>query len=152
MQFAANCRRSSWQRAVRANVPLNEEAIEAYDVLVANGVDAPVTDAPITALFRTTEDAEHMMRELRALEDAGQTMSVTALSGEALREQVPLASPAITAGAEHQRAALRRPRPIRARAGTSGRGPGRNDAHGRGSGRVQLRQRSRRWTCAAASR
>ena len=82
---------------MRANVPLNEEAIEAYDVLVANGVDAPVTDAPITAVFRTTEEAEHMMRELRALENAGQTMSVTALAGEALREQVPLASPAITA-------------------------------------------------------
>ena len=121
MQFVANCRRSSWKRAVRANVPLNEEAIEAYDVLVANGVDAPVTDAPITALFRSTEEAEHMMRELRALENAGQTMSVTALAGEALREQVPLASPAITAATEHQRSALRRPRPIRAGAGTSGR-------------------------------
>ena len=98
LQFAANCRRSSWRRAVRANVPLNEEAIEAYDVLVANGVDAPVTDAPITALFRTTAEAEHMTRELHALEDAGQAMSVTALAGAALREQVPLASSAITAG------------------------------------------------------
>jgi D-amino-acid dehydrogenase len=98
IQFAANCRRSSWRRAVRANVPLNEESIEAFDVLVANGVDAPVTDAPIAALFRTTEAAERMMRELRQLEDAGQTMSFTALSGDALREQVPLSSPAITAG------------------------------------------------------
>jgi D-amino-acid dehydrogenase len=98
VQFAANCRRSSWRRAVRANVPLNEEAIEAYDVLVANGVDAPVTDAAITAVFRTTEEAEHLMRELHALQTAGQTMSVTALAGEALREHVPLASPAITAG------------------------------------------------------
>jgi D-amino-acid dehydrogenase len=98
IQFAANCRRSSWKWAVRANVPLNEESIEAFDVLAANGVDAPMTDAPITAVFRTTEAAERMMRELRQLENAGQTMSVTALSGEALREQVPLASPAITAG------------------------------------------------------
>jgi D-amino-acid dehydrogenase len=98
LQFAANCRRSSWRRVVRANVPLNEEAIEAYDVLVANGVDAPVTDAPITALFRTTAEAEHMTRELHALEDAGQAMSVTALAGAALREQVPLASSAVTAG------------------------------------------------------
>ena len=98
IQFAANCRRSSWKRAVRANVPLNEEAIEAFDVLIANGVDAPVTDAPITALFRSTEAAERMMRELRQLENAGQTMSIIGLSGEALREQVPLASPAITAG------------------------------------------------------
>ena len=78
---------------MRANVPLNEEAIEAH---VANGVDAPVTDAPITALFRSTEAAEHMVRELRQLENAGQLI-VTARSGEALREQVPLASPAITA-------------------------------------------------------
>lgn len=68
MRFVANCRRESWNRAVRANVPLNEEAIEAFDVLVANGVDAPVTDAPITALFRSTEQAERMMRELRHLE------------------------------------------------------------------------------------
>ncbi|HET7667646.1 MAG TPA: FAD-dependent oxidoreductase [Mycobacterium sp.] len=97
MQFAANSRRSPWERAMRANVPLNEEAIEAYDVLVANGVDAPVTDAPITALFRTTERAERMMRELNQLENAGQTISVTGLAGQALREQVPLASPAITA-------------------------------------------------------
>jgi len=98
IQFAANCRRSPWKRAARANVPLNEECIEAFDVLTANGVDAPMTDAPITAVFRTTEAAERMMRELRQLEIAGQTMSVTALSGEALREQVPLASPAIAAG------------------------------------------------------
>ena len=97
IQFAANCRRSSWKRAVRANVALNEECIEAFDVLIANGVDAPVTDAPITAVFRTTDEAERMMTELRELEKAGQTMSVTALSGEALREQVPLASPAVTA-------------------------------------------------------
>src|SRR5690349_3180517 len=98
MQFAANCRRSSWTRAVRANVPLNEECIEAFDVLVANGVDAPVTDAPITALFRTTDEADKMMREFRQLEKAGQAMDVTGLSGEALRDHVPLASRAITAG------------------------------------------------------
>ena len=98
VQFAANCRRSSWKRAVRANVPLNEECIEAFDVLTANGVDAPMTDAPITAVFRTTEEAERMTRELRQLENAGQTLSVTGLSDEALREQVPLASPAVTAG------------------------------------------------------
>ncbi|MCB0950880.1 MAG: FAD-binding oxidoreductase [Mycobacterium sp.] len=98
VQFATNCRRSSWKRAVRANAPLNEESLEAFDVLVANGVDAPVTDAPITAVFRTTEAAERMMRELKVLEDAGQSMSTTGLSGEALREQVPLASAAITAG------------------------------------------------------
>lgn len=98
VQFASNCRWPSWNRAVRANIPLNDECLEAFDVLVANGVDAPMTDAPITALFRTTHQAEAMMRDLRRLERAGQPVFVTGLSGEALREQVPLASPAIAAG------------------------------------------------------
>ncbi|MDG5485756.1 NAD(P)/FAD-dependent oxidoreductase [Mycolicibacterium gadium] len=97
MQFAANCRPSTWNRAVRANVPLNQECIEAFDVLLGNGVDTPVTETPITALFRSTRDAENMMRDLRALETAGQPLFVTGLSGEALRDQVPLASKVITA-------------------------------------------------------
>ena len=97
-QFAANCRTAAFDRAVEANVPLNQECIEAFDVLISNGVDAPVTDAPITGLFRSTEHAEHMMRELRVLERAGQDLFVTGLSGEALREQVPLASQAVIAG------------------------------------------------------
>jgi D-amino-acid dehydrogenase len=83
---------------VSANVPLNEECIEAFDVLVANGVDAPMTDGPITALFRSADDAEHLLAELRELGNAGQQVDVTGLSGEALREQVPLASSAIKAG------------------------------------------------------
>ena len=29
---------------MRANVPLDEECIEAFDLLTGNGVDAPVTD------------------------------------------------------------------------------------------------------------
>lgn len=98
MRFAANCRPSSWQRAVRANVALNEESIEAFDVLISNGVDVPVTDTPITALFRTGEQAQHMLDTLGELEKAGQSTYVTALSGAALREQVPLASPRVTAG------------------------------------------------------
>ncbi|MGV0793573.1 NAD(P)/FAD-dependent oxidoreductase [Mycolicibacterium sp. XJ1819] len=98
LKFAANSRQSSWTRAVRANVPLNNEAIEAFDVLVANGVDVPVTDGPITAVFESTEQADRMLAELRHLEAAGQEVSVTGLTGDALREQVPLASPKITAG------------------------------------------------------
>lgn len=97
VQFALNCRGASWRRAIEANVPLNEECIEAYDVLIANGVHTPITDAPITAVFRTARQAEHLLRELRQLENTGQSVVTTALSGEALREQVPLASSAITA-------------------------------------------------------
>ncbi|MEB3979726.1 FAD-dependent oxidoreductase [Mycobacterium sp. 663a-19] len=98
MQLAPAYRRSSWQRALRANAALNEDSIEAFDVLIANGIDAPVTDAPITAVFGSAYGAQRMLDRLRELENAGQPMYVTALSGAALREQVPLASPAATAG------------------------------------------------------
>lgn len=97
-QFLAHCGHSSWKQAMRANVALNQECVEAFNVLTANGVDTPVTETPITAIFRSPQGAEHMLWQLRQLENAGQTLYVTALSGEALREQVPLASPAVTAG------------------------------------------------------
>lgn len=98
LKFAANCRRSSWLRAAGANVPLNEECIEAFDVLVSNGVDAPVTDAPITAVFRHVREAEAMMAEFEHIERLGQPVSVTTLTGAALHEQVPLAAPDVTVG------------------------------------------------------
>lgn len=97
-QFAAQCRRSSWQRAMQAGVILSEDCIEAFDVLVANGVDAPITEAPVTALFESSTAAQHLLSDLRALEKAGQTTDITALSGAALHEYVPLAAPAATAG------------------------------------------------------
>lgn len=97
-KFAMNCRLSSWTRAAKANVPLNQECIEAYDVLTGNGVDVPTTDGAITALFETRRQAQHLMDELRRMAAVGETVTVTGLSGKSLREHVPLASPAITAG------------------------------------------------------
>ncbi|MGW5052168.1 NAD(P)/FAD-dependent oxidoreductase [Actinokineospora sp. NPDC004072] len=97
-RFAANCRWSSWTRAVRANLPFNEECIEAFDVLTANGVEAPTIDAPITAAFRTPQQAQGLLTELRRMADAGQPIAHTELDFEQLREHVPLASSALTTG------------------------------------------------------
>lgn len=99
-RFAAQSRRSSWLRAVRANLPLNAECLEAYDVLVANGIDVGLSEAPITAVFRTSADATRLLDELRRFSDAGQPVSYTEVSEAALREQVPLASSAITAAVQ----------------------------------------------------
>ncbi|KJK48930.1 amino acid dehydrogenase [Lentzea aerocolonigenes] len=97
-RFAAHCRWSSWTRAVRANLPLNEESIEAYDVLTANGVEAPTVDAPITAAFTSSAQAQSLVRELHKLAAAGQPVEHTELSTSDLRKQIPLASNALTAG------------------------------------------------------
>jgi D-amino-acid dehydrogenase len=98
LRFVANCRESSWTRAVQDNLTLNRECMAAYDALVAGGVDAQITDAPITALFRTFADAEHLLEQLQRLRDAGQPSSATELTGAELREQAPLASSAVTVG------------------------------------------------------
>jgi D-amino-acid dehydrogenase len=98
LRFAANCTESSWTRAVRANLTLNHECMVAYDELVSNGVDAPITDAPVTALFGSSADAEHLLEQLQRLRDAGQPSSTTELTAAELREQVPLASSAVAVG------------------------------------------------------
>lgn len=101
MRFAANCRSSSWARAVRANLALSQECLDAYDVLVSNGVDAPLNDAPVTALFRTSRDADELLEELRRFRDAGgHSATITELTGAAVREQVPLASDAAAVGVQ----------------------------------------------------
>jgi D-amino-acid dehydrogenase len=98
LRFVANSRESSWTRAVHASLTLNDECMAAYDVLASGGVDAPMTDAPITALFHTAADAEHLLEQLQRLSDAGQPSSTTELTGAALREQVPLASSDVSVG------------------------------------------------------
>jgi D-amino-acid dehydrogenase len=98
LRFVANCRESSWTRAVHDNLTLNHECMSAYDELVAGGVDASITDAPITALFHTSADAEHLLEQLQRLQDAGQASSTTELSAAEVRQQVPLASGEVTVG------------------------------------------------------
>ncbi|BBZ63615.1 NAD(P)/FAD-dependent oxidoreductase [Mycolicibacterium monacense] len=97
-RFAANCRRSSWDRAVAANLPFNAECLEAFDVLTGNGVDVPTTDCPITAVFTSERQAAHLLDELRALQQAGQDVSYRRLTLDELEDQVPLASRAVTVG------------------------------------------------------
>ena len=89
---------SPWKRALRGQVGLNTRCLDAFDVLTTHGVDAAMTDAPVTAVFPTVGEAERMLQRLRQVENAGQPIHVTALAGEALREQVPLAAETVSAG------------------------------------------------------
>ncbi|HZC09069.1 MAG TPA: FAD-dependent oxidoreductase [Mycobacterium sp.] len=98
LRFVANCRESSWTRAVHDNLTLNHECMAAYDTLVSNGVEAPITEAPITALFHSSADAEHLLEQLQRLRDAGQPSSTTELTRAELHELVPLASSAVAVG------------------------------------------------------
>ncbi|KWX68565.1 FAD-binding oxidoreductase [Mycobacterium sp. NAZ190054] len=97
MRFAANCRPGSWRHAVAANAALNDEAIETFDVLVANGVDAPVTDTSLAVAFRDAAAAGRFLSELSHLRPSGGDLGAEMLTGAALHEQVPVASPQVAA-------------------------------------------------------
>lgn len=97
LRFAANCRWSTARRVVRANLPLNAECLEAFDVLAANGVDAPMTDAPVVALFDSPEGAAELSDALCYLRAQGQSgVEFTVLTGAELRDFVPLAGSSVS--------------------------------------------------------
>lgn len=97
-RFAVNCTWKSWSRAVQANLPFNEECLEAFDVLTSNGVEAPTVEAPIMAAFRTPRQAVGLLHELRRINRSGLHIDYTAFEGDDLREQAPQLSPSATAG------------------------------------------------------
>lgn len=97
-RFAAHCRWSSWAGAVRANLDLDDGAVDAYDTLTSNGVTAPTVAAPVTAAFRNPRERDALLRELERMEAAGQPVEHSTSSREELHELAPLAAPTLTAG------------------------------------------------------
>lgn len=89
LRFAANCTWRSWERAMRANLPLNAECLEAFDVLTANGVEAPTVEAPVTAVFETAARTAGLRRELDRMNAAGQPVDYTGLAGARARRELP---------------------------------------------------------------
>ncbi|MFC0863968.1 NAD(P)/FAD-dependent oxidoreductase [Sphaerimonospora cavernae] len=97
-KFALNCSWKSWGRAVRANIPLNDECLEAFDVLTSNGVEAPTIDAPIMAAFETERQAVGLLHELRRINESGLKIEYTAFKGDELGALLPQISPQVRAG------------------------------------------------------
>ncbi|MEU4571222.1 NAD(P)/FAD-dependent oxidoreductase [Nonomuraea sp. ATR24] len=97
-RFALHCNWKDWGRAVRANLPFNEECLEAFDVLTASGVEAPTVEAPIMAAFRTPKQAVSLLHELRRINDSGLEIRYAAFEGAELRKQAPQLSVQAEAG------------------------------------------------------
>jgi D-amino-acid dehydrogenase len=97
-RFAAHCTWRSWRSAMAAYLPINAQSLEAFDVLVANGVDAPTIDSPIVAAFSTAEQVTTLRRELELMNRAGQQISFCELTGDELRAARPQISEQVAAG------------------------------------------------------
>ncbi|GAB3299538.1 NAD(P)/FAD-dependent oxidoreductase [Parasphingorhabdus pacifica] len=80
LSFARRCTSGAWNRSMRAFVPVNFEALDAFDVLEAGGVRAPTVPAPITAAFENSDQVEDLRHEFEQVRKAGQDVEITELS------------------------------------------------------------------------
>src|SRR3954467_9986367 len=79
-----------WRRGMAAYVPLNERALEAFDVLAAGGAMAPTHRAePFLACFGHERDAERLCAELEQIRDAGQKAGFHPVTGWRVRAMEP---------------------------------------------------------------
>jgi glycine/D-amino acid oxidase-like deaminating enzyme len=79
-----------WRRGMAAYVPLNERALEAFDVLGAGGVTAQTHPArPFLACFRREREADALLTELEQIRDAGQPVEFHPVTGWRARAMEP---------------------------------------------------------------
>jgi len=85
-RFVAHSTARRWQRGMAAYAPLNERALEAFDVLAAGGVMAPTHRAEtFLACFRRERDAEQLCAELEKIRAAGPHVAFHPVTGWRVR-------------------------------------------------------------------
>ncbi|MDQ6524915.1 FAD-dependent oxidoreductase [Nocardioides sp. LHD-245] len=97
-RFTRNCTPARWQRAMRALIPLNNQALAAFAELEAGGVAASTRPAePFLAAYRTAAERELLLEEIRHIRDCGQQVDFEVLDGATARREEPLLSGEIDA-------------------------------------------------------
>ena len=98
VKFARRCNDRDWRRAMDAYIPLNNAAIDAFDVLHLVNSTLEVKKAPIMAAFRRRDDAKNLLEELEMINRAGQPVKTEMLGGEELRASIPQLSSVVDFG------------------------------------------------------
>jgi len=97
-RFTRNCTHRRWQQAMRALIPLNNEALAAFEELEAGGVAARTRPAePFLAAYRTEAERAMLLEEIRHIRACGQDVDADLLDGAAARREEPLLSDEIGA-------------------------------------------------------
>ncbi|MEU7996453.1 FAD-dependent oxidoreductase [Micromonospora sp. NPDC049060] len=96
--FARHSTASKWQSAMRALIPMNRRALEAFDALTAGGVAVPTHEAKsFLAAYRTEAERSVLLDELAHIHSAGQGIEFDVLTGAEAREVEPSLSDTIGA-------------------------------------------------------
>jgi D-amino-acid dehydrogenase len=99
--FVAHSTARRWRAGMAAYVPLNERALEAFDVLAAGGMPAAThrTDT-FLACFRRERDAAGLLAELEQIRDAGQHVGFHPVTGWRVRATEPALSDRVEAAVQ----------------------------------------------------
>jgi glycine/D-amino acid oxidase-like deaminating enzyme len=88
--FVTHSTARRWRRGMAAYVPLNERALEAFDVLAAGGLPAGTHRAEtFLACFRRERDAASLLAELEQIRNAGQQVGFHQVTGWRVRAIEP---------------------------------------------------------------
>ncbi|MFJ6194830.1 NAD(P)/FAD-dependent oxidoreductase [Micromonospora sp. NPDC092111] len=98
VSFVTHSTARRWRRGMAAYVPLNERALEAFDVLAAGGVAAQTYRASsFLACFAGERDARGLLTELERIRAAGQEVSFHPVTGWRARALEPALTDRVTA-------------------------------------------------------
>ena len=90
IQFARNCTPKRWDQAMTALIPLNTDALAAFDEMNHGGVAEPTRIAePFTAAFRTEADSQGLLHEFEQILACGQQVNFEVIDGDAARREEP---------------------------------------------------------------
>jgi D-amino-acid dehydrogenase len=99
--FARHSTPGQWRRGMAAYVPLNERALEAFDVLAAGGVTAPTHRATtFLACFVGERQAHGLLTELEQIRNAGQDVTFHPLPGWRARSLEPALTDRVSAAVQ----------------------------------------------------
>lgn len=96
--FVRHSTNSRWETAMHALIPVNDQALAAFDHLGAHGVSAPVLDAePFIAAYDRAGDVQGLLDEFAHIERAGGKVDHELIGGDEARRQEPSLSDAVQA-------------------------------------------------------
>ncbi|MFI9627464.1 NAD(P)/FAD-dependent oxidoreductase [Streptomyces sp. NPDC052042] len=92
-QFARNSTAARWRRAMRALIPLNNQALAAFEEMELAGLaENTVAADPFVAAYRTAEERQGLLEEIKHIRAAGQAVDFELLTGAEARAQEPALS------------------------------------------------------------
>ncbi|BBZ36343.1 D-amino-acid dehydrogenase [Mycolicibacterium confluentis] len=97
LQFVRNSTASRWHKAMQALIPLNRDALAAFDEMEVAMPEKSAPAQPFIAAYRSEADRRTLLEEFDQIRAAGQAVNFEVLDGETARAQEPALSPQVNA-------------------------------------------------------